>query len=75
VNTLPSADQQISTSHYPRPGPVAASIEDELRLLSRVEAIAKHLRAIRLHAEALAVEKLGTMIEMFAARYRPGRLP
>lgn len=46
-------------------------IRDELRLLTRVEQIARHLRAVGSNAEALAVENLGVAIEAYADTYRP----
>ncbi len=48
-----------------------ASHRDEYRILRHVEAIARHLRARSLHAEALAVENLGVMIEGYAEHCRP----
>jgi len=44
---------------------------DELVLLVRVEAIARHLRGIGHAAEAVAVENLGTLIEGYAEHWRP----
>ena len=53
------------------PTPAAASRDDELRLLAYVESISRHLRAVGRPAEALAVENLGTLIELYAEHHRP----